>query len=102
MEYRIGERQFEAGSRYLTLELRASNDLLDDPAALRRRLAEELHASLVNATGRYRLSCDTRYQRAGDPMDDRWAGVAPRGHSAFWLPGASLEPVEVSRRRWGI
>lgn len=61
-----------------------------------------LHASLVNTTGRYRLSCDTRYQRASDPMDDRWAGVAPRGHSAFWQPGASLEPVEVSRRRWGI
>ena len=38
-----------------------------------------LHASLVNTTGRYRLSCDTRYQRAGEPMDDRWAGAAPAG-----------------------
>jgi hypothetical protein len=41
MEYRIGERQLAAGSRYLTLELRASNDLLDDPDALRHRLAED-------------------------------------------------------------
>ncbi len=61
-----------------------------------------LHASLVNTTDRYRLSCDTRYQRASEPMDDRWAGAAPTGHSAFWEPGAPLEPVEVSRRRWGI
>jgi hypothetical protein len=41
MEYRIGDRQLAAGSRYLTLELRASNDLLDDADALRRRLAED-------------------------------------------------------------
>jgi hypothetical protein len=41
MEYRIGERQLAAESRYLTLELRASNDLLDHPDALRHRLAED-------------------------------------------------------------
>lgn len=41
MEYRIGERQFAAESRYLTVELRASNDLLDDVGALRHRLAED-------------------------------------------------------------
>jgi hypothetical protein len=35
MKYRIGERQLVVGSRYLTLELRAGNDLLDDPDALR-------------------------------------------------------------------
>ena len=199
MRYRIGDRQFEAESRYLTLALRASNDLLDDPDALRRRLAADgylmlrglhepaevlaarrdilarmaeegllapahplmdgvanpepreapttsvrarqrlktptlaavvdgdrivrlfvdrdltegvfsrdpaelverlggrwatssfragdvaifgiflLHASLANATGRYRLSCDTRYQRAAEPMDDRWVKVRETG-----------------------
>lgn len=58
-----------------------------------------LHASLVNTTDRDSLSCDARYQRATEPMDDRWAGAAPSGHSAFWQPGAPLEPVELSRRR---
>ena len=41
MRYQIGDRQFEAESRYLTLALRASNDLLDNSDALRRRLAED-------------------------------------------------------------
>jgi hypothetical protein len=60
-----------------------------------------LHASLTNTTGRYRLSCDVRYQLAAEPMDERWAGPTPPGHAGFW-GGAPLEPVEVSRRRWGL
>jgi len=61
-----------------------------------------LHASLTNVSDRVRLSCDTRYQRKGEPVDDRWAGETPRGHDAFWRPGAALEPLDVSRRRWGL
>ena len=61
-----------------------------------------LHASLTNTTRCYRLSCDVRYQLAAEPMDERWAGTTPSGHSAFWAPDARLEPVEVSRRRWGL
>lgn len=61
-----------------------------------------LHASLTNTSNRYRISVDTRYQLAGDPVDDRWAGETPRGHDGFWRPGAALEPVEVSRRRWNL
>ncbi len=55
-----------------------------------------------NTSNRYRISVDTRYQLAGDPVDDRWAGETPRGHDGFWRPGAALEPVEVSRERWGL
>ena len=61
-----------------------------------------LHASLTNTTRRYRLSCDVRYQLAAEPMDERWAGPAPPGHAGFWAPGARLEPVGVSRARWGL
>lgn len=59
-----------------------------------------IHASLSNQTNRYRISCDTRYQRAQEPMDDRWAGAEPIGHTRFWEPGVQLEPLAVSRRRW--
>ena len=40
------------------------------------------HASFDNASpeGRIRLSCDTRFQPAADPMDDRWSGPNPSGH----------------------
>lgn len=61
-----------------------------------------MHASLANQTNRYRISCDTRYQRADEPIDDRWAGEQPVGHTDFWAPDARLEPVEQSRQRWGV
>jgi hypothetical protein len=61
-----------------------------------------LHASLTNVSNRYRLSCDNRYQRKGEPVDDRWAGDVPRGHGPYWQPETMLEPVEVSRARWGL
>lgn len=40
------------------------------------------HAAFDNATrtGRVRLSCDTRFQPAGDPMDERFAGADPPAH----------------------
>ena len=39
-----------------------------------------VHCSLDNQTGRYRLSTDTRYQLASEPIDDRWVGDQPVGH----------------------
>ena len=39
-----------------------------------------VHCSLDNQTGRYRLSTDTRYQLASEPIDDRWIGDEPAGH----------------------
>mgnify|MGYP003377119148 CR=1 FL=1 len=39
-----------------------------------------LHGSLKNTTNRYRISCDTRFQLAGEPVDERWVGRAPSGH----------------------
>ncbi|MCG3181288.1 MAG: hypothetical protein BIFFINMI_03668 [Phycisphaerae bacterium] len=39
-----------------------------------------MHGSLNNAGGQYRLSCDTRYQLANQPVDERWVGAVPRGH----------------------
>ncbi|MBX3440593.1 MAG: phytanoyl-CoA dioxygenase family protein [Planctomycetaceae bacterium] len=61
-----------------------------------------LHGSLTNMSNKYRISCDTRYQPAGEPIDDRWAGAMPRTHDAFWAPETKLETVESSRARWGV
>ena len=41
MRYTLGEREFEAEGRYLTLHLRESNDIRHHPAALNGRLAED-------------------------------------------------------------
>lgn len=40
-----------------------------------------LHASLDNQTNQIRLSSDTRYQLASEPIDERWVGPNPIGHS---------------------
>ncbi len=61
-----------------------------------------LHASLANRSDRYRISADTRYQLASDPFDERWKGLPLKKHYAFWDPATKLEPLEESRRRWGL
>ena len=43
-----------------------------------------MHASMDNQTNRLRLSTDTRYQLASEPVDERWIGDDPIGHG----PGA--------------
>lgn len=39
-----------------------------------------VHASLDNQTDRIRLSSDTRYQLASEPIDERWIGENPIAH----------------------
>ena len=59
-----------------------------------------MHGSLSNTTGRFRLSCDTRYQRADEPVDERWIGENPIVHYA-WMKGDTV-PMEKARQRWGV
>lgn len=54
------------GGRWLTTEFRAG-DLLTFGMTF-------IHASLDNQTAAYRLSTDTRYQLASEPIDERWVG----------------------------
>ena len=39
MKLKFGEREFDLGGKYLSDDLRQSNDLLDDPAAARAAAA---------------------------------------------------------------
>ena len=39
-----------------------------------------MHASMDNLTSRIRLSTDTRYQLASEPVDERWIGENPIAH----------------------
>ncbi len=60
------------GGRWLTTQFRAG-DLLTFSIYL-------VHASLDNHSNRIRLSSDSRYQLASEPVDERWIGEAPIGH----------------------
>jgi len=47
-----------------------------------------VHASLDNHTrNRLRISSDSRYQRATDPIDERWIGANPAAHGAVGKRG---------------
>ncbi len=47
-----------------------------------------VHASLDNRTeNRLRISSDSRYQRASEPIDERWVGLNPPGHSTAGKKG---------------
>jgi ectoine hydroxylase-related dioxygenase (phytanoyl-CoA dioxygenase family) len=61
------------GGRWLTTEWKAG-----DFITFKMNM---VHASLDNATDRIRLSSDTRYQKANEPIDERWIGANPPGHS---------------------
>lgn len=69
------------GARLLTADFRAGDVLLFDMFTL--------HGSCDNRTGgnRVRLSCDVRWQRAGEPRDDRWFGNPPPGHGGTGYGG---------------
>ena len=61
------------GGRWLTTEFQAG-DFLTFGMFL-------VHASLDNRTeNRLRISSDSRYQRASEPIDERWIGVNPPAH----------------------
>ena len=59
-----------------------------------------MHGSLTNTSRRYRITCDTRYQRADDPVDERWVGDNPPAHYA-WQQGETV-PMEEARKQWNV
>lgn len=61
-----------------------------------------MHASLVNTSNRIRITADTRYQLASEPIDERWIGENPIGHYAWKQKDTTIEPLKVSRRKWGV
>ena len=61
-----------------------------------------LHASTTNLTDKFRISCDIRFQPAGDKMDDRWAGKNPGGHYAWGKDESKERPITELRKEWGI
>ena len=61
-----------------------------------------MHASLVNTSNRIRITADTRYQLASEPIDERWIGEKPIGHYAWKQKDVNIEPLEESRKKWGV
>lgn len=84
----------ERGCRLLSTNFRAGDMLIVTMFML--------HGSLDNrsALGRVRLSCDTRYQRADEPIDPRFVGNPPLAHGESYggVSGARPLTAELIRR----
>lgn len=59
-----------------------------------------MHGSISNTSNRFRISCDTRYQRADEPIDERWIGENPPAHHA-WMQGETVS-MEQKREEWNV
>ncbi|KAL6054016.1 Phytanoyl-CoA dioxygenase [Balamuthia mandrillaris] len=63
------------------------------------------HGSLLNTTNEYRISCDVRWQLASEPVDERWIGERPVGHTKFLHrhdPQLYPRTMEQAKREWGL
>jgi ectoine hydroxylase-related dioxygenase (phytanoyl-CoA dioxygenase family) len=74
MKVPVNKLRRSLGGRWLTAEFSAGDVLLFDVFTI--------HASIDNHSDRIRLSTDTRYQRASQPVDERWIGENPPAHGA--------------------
>lgn len=77
----------ERGTHLLTAEFKAG-DVVIMPMFM-------LHGSMDNrsAIGRVRLSSDTRYQPASEPVDDRWVGENPIAHGQGYASMSGAKPA---------
>ena len=82
------------GGTWATTEFRAGDAIMFG--------MHTMHGSTDNQSDKIRLSSDTRYQLASEPVDERWIGTEPKGHYRFKDAGNKIEPLEKSRVRWGV
>ena len=71
-----------------------------------------LHMSTANLTDNVRISCDVRWQPAGDAVDERYVGskeellekAKQRKKGGAWFAGASTDDVTMVdlRKKWGL
>lgn len=61
-----------------------------------------MHMSLANTSTEFRLTADTRWQKAGDAVDERWVGALPKGHYAWHSEPDKVVPMAQKRREWGV
>jgi hypothetical protein len=71
--------QKKYGGRWLSAEFQAGDILIFGMFTI--------HASLDNHSASIRLSSDSRYQLASEPVDERWVGNNPIGHSVAGKQG---------------
>ncbi len=81
------------GGRWLTSEFEMGDVLIFEMFTM--------HGSLTNTSNRFRITADTRYQRANEPADERWMGADPIAHYA-WMEEGKTVTMEEARKAWEV
>jgi ectoine hydroxylase-related dioxygenase (phytanoyl-CoA dioxygenase family) len=81
ISYDLRDLRSRLGGRLLTAREFRMGDLLTFSVFT-------VHGSLDNRSREIRISSDSRYQPANEPLDERWVGEAPPGHG-----GASIREM---------
>lgn len=65
---------------------------------------DTVHCTGRNRGGRYRISCDVRFQPAREPVDPRWRGLRPVGHIGAPPAGESVpwRNMTEAKQAWGL
>lgn len=61
-----------------------------------------MHASVANSSNCFRISADTRYQLASEPVDERWIGENPIAHYAWTKNPEKTVSLGEMRKRWDV
>ena len=61
-----------------------------------------IHSSTSNTTDRFRLSTDTRYQPANEPVDERWIGETPKAHYQWYSEPTKMVKMADKKKEWGV
>lgn len=82
------------GGRWLTTDFQAGDVLVFTMFTL--------HMSTANLTNRWRLTSDTRFQPADEPVDERWIGENPKAHYAWYSEPEKMVSMDKKKAEWGV
>lgn len=86
------ELSLKFGGQWATTEFQAGDVLIFGMYTM--------HGSVRNDSEQFRLSADTRFQPASDPVDERWIGDNPIAHYG-WNIGETVTMAD-ARAKWGV
>lgn len=86
------EIQKHFGGQWRTTEFRAGDVIMFGLLTM--------HKATTNTSDRWRISCDTRFQPADEPVDKRWGGPAPTGH--YSRKGSATPDLAGALAKWKL
>jgi len=82
------------GGQFATTEFQAGDALIFGMFTM--------HGSVENTSKQFRISTDTRYQPANEPVDERWIGDNPIAHYGWHADPEKAISMADAKAQWGV